>query len=364
MRKIKSSLRGHSAITGTMAGLLAAAVCLSLPATAQAEDWLDSIQDSRCDPEDIEGVTGNVRNAIEASVRRAEMSIQAPTSVGDLGCLNDLMTAPLDIFSGVGGLLDSLSSGLGSLSASSLNIDLDVSGMVCGFAAKKFADLTSSLGDLDMSITEFASLASSASDRVNGAISSAFTDIEDGLWDSSDDTVTSLSSVYDYSGVSSTTDSSGYSGSITSYVAPDTTASESDVETVVYEGITGVTDTDQSDEWAQYNQNLMEALGEYIGCRVAGELDGTSVSGFGSGTWNVPGTLSGCSFNPGGWPAAAASDETVETREVYSEANSSSSASHDVDRVGGQDRSEVSGVSPVMTPEADSKTTIWDMLGK
>ncbi len=362
MRKTKTVLQGRSAISGTMACMLSAFVCLALPNVAQADDWLDSIQDSRCDPEDIEGVTSNVRNAIEASVRRAEMSIEAPTPVADLGCLNDLMTAPLDIFSGVGGLLDSLSSGLGELSASALNIDMDVSGLVCGFAAAKFADLTSSLSDTDLSITEFASLASSASDRVNGVVSDAFTDIADSVWDSSEDTTTSLSSVYDISGVSSTTDSSGYSGSITSYVLPDTSASESDVESVTYQDIVVSESMDQSDDWAQYNQNLMEALGEYIGCRVAGEIDGTSVSGYAGGTWNVPGSLSGCTFNPGSWPVTAG-DETVEVQDVYSEPDSAATSVSEVDRIGGQERPEASDISPVVTPEADSKTTIWDMLG-
>ncbi|MBW3243616.1 hypothetical protein KUV57_13160 [Epibacterium sp. DP7N7-1] len=348
-----------------LVGVLALGVSVLMPSISQAEDWLNSIQDARCDPEDIEGVTGNVRNAIEASVRRAEMTIQAPTPVGDLGCLNDLMTAPLDTFSNVGGLLDSLMGDLGDIAASGLNLDIDVSGMICGFAAEKFATLTSPLSEVDKTMSGFASLASSSADRVSGTISSAFSNLENGTWDSG--SVGSTTASHSYTGVSSTTDSSGYSGSIANYTPPDVSASDSDVQDVNYTDTPITPIADNSDAWNEYNQRLMHSLGQYIGCRVAGELDGTHVSGsyYGSGTWNVPGSLSDCSFNPGNWPSAFFGNAAPEVQISASPRRDDSAEVESTDRVGGQDRN--TGTPPATGAEGapdGSPTTIWDMLGK
>lgn len=355
--------RSHSALVG----VLALGVSVLAPSVSHAEDWLNSIQDARCDPEDIEGVTGNVRNAIEASVRRAEMTIQAPTPVGDLGCLNDLMTAPLDTFSNVGGLLTSLMSGLGDIASTALDLDIDVSGMICGFAAEKFATLTSPLSEMDKTMAGYASLASSSSDRVSGTISSAFTDLENGTWDS--DSVGSTTASYSYSGVSSTTDSTGYSGSISSYTTPDVSASESNIEEVTYTDIDDTTIVDDSDAWNEYNQRLMRALGQYVGCRVAGELDGTQVTGgfYSSGIWNVPGSLSDCSFNPGAWPAVFYGDYSAEIKVTAPPSSDSSADVSSGDRIGGQDRTAVSSSATdtdTSSAKEGSAATIWDMLGK
>jgi len=355
--------RSHSALVG----VLALGVSVLAPSVSHAEDWLKTIQDARCDPEDIEGVTSNVRNAIEASVRRAEMTIQAPTPVGDLGCLNDLMTVPLDTFSNVGGLLDSLMGGLGDIASTALELDIDVSGMICGFAAEKFATLTSPLSEVDKTMSGYASLASRSTDRVGGAISSAFTDLKNGIWDSG--SVGSTKASYSYSGVSSTTDSTGYSGSISSYTPPDVSASESDIEDVTYTEVDDTTVADDSDAWNEYNQRLMRALGQYVGCRVAGQLDGTQVYGsyYSGGTWNVPGVLSDCFFNPGAWPAVFYGDDSAEIEVTATPSSGSRAEASSTDRVGGQNReavapaaSETGSTSKV----GGSAATIWDMLGK
>lgn len=154
------SMRRKAAIAGVT--LL---VSLAAPSVVHA-DWISSTQDDRCDPQDIEAVTTNIRAAIEASVRRAEASIAAPMAIGDLSCLNDLMNAPLDIFSNIGGLMGSLQAGL--LSSVSFPMDLDVSGMLCDFAAEKWGELTGGLGGMDISLDGFAMTPASMGDRLAG----------------------------------------------------------------------------------------------------------------------------------------------------------------------------------------------------
>lgn len=158
MKNPHGSMRRRTAIAS--ATLL---ISLAVPAVVHA-DWIPSTQDARCDPEDIDGVTASIRDAIEASVRRAEASISAPMAIGDLSCLNDLMNAPLDIFSNIGGLLGTLQGGL--LSALPFPMDMDVSGMLCGFAAEKWGELTNGLSGLDVSLDDFALTPASMSERL------------------------------------------------------------------------------------------------------------------------------------------------------------------------------------------------------
>jgi hypothetical protein len=129
-------------------------------------DWISSSLDQRCHPDDIAGVTDNVREAIEASVRRAEASIMAPAGVADLGCLNDLMSAPIDIFSNVGSVMGALQGGV--FDSLPFDMDMDVSGMVCDFAAEKWGDLTQGLGSINTSISQFANTPSSLIQRLAG----------------------------------------------------------------------------------------------------------------------------------------------------------------------------------------------------
>ena len=163
---INSSLslaRRHSRRVALLAA--AASVAALAPGDGRA-DWIPSALDARCEQADIDGISQSIRDAIEASVRRAEASIAAPAAIGDLGCLNDLMNAPLDIFSNVGGLMGTLQGGL--FDSLPFSMDMDVSGMVCDFAAEKWGELTGGLGDMDIGIDQFANTPASMVDRLAG----------------------------------------------------------------------------------------------------------------------------------------------------------------------------------------------------
>lgn len=123
-----------------------------LGSTAHAQDaggnWIKDMLNPSCSAESKDALAGDVRDKIEQSVARAMASIQPPAAVGDLSCLNDLMNAPLDTFSNVGGLLGNLQGGLsGSIGGTG-----DISRKVCEFAAEKWEEvagpLTEGLGDL------------------------------------------------------------------------------------------------------------------------------------------------------------------------------------------------------------------------
>lgn len=137
-----------------------------LPGDVARADWIPSALDDRCSPEDVNAISGNIRDAIEASVRRAEATIEAPHGVGDLSCLNDLMNAPIDIFSNLGGILGSLQGGLMDFSSLGFSIDMDVAGMVCGFAAERWAELTGGLGGFDLGLPDFSATAAKPLDRL------------------------------------------------------------------------------------------------------------------------------------------------------------------------------------------------------
>ncbi|WP_375263729.1 hypothetical protein [Palleronia sp.] len=144
--------------------LILAAVALGAPAAVAQEQnfgWLDQIQDQRCDPEIREKISSNVRGKIEAHIARAEAAINAPIPIGDLSCLDDLMNESLDIFSNIGGLMGSLSAGLGSVSGGDVNEafdGMDLSSQVCSFAQKKWAEVTTPLnaGLDELDIAHFA----------------------------------------------------------------------------------------------------------------------------------------------------------------------------------------------------------------
>lgn len=126
------------------AGVIACAGIISAPFMASAQDnsWLLDLQNDACSDESKQTIADLVRKQIEDAVARAEAAIQPPAAIGDLSCLNDLMTAPLDTFSNVGGLLGSLQGGLtGSITGAGGN----VSRQVCDFAAEKWAEVTEPL---------------------------------------------------------------------------------------------------------------------------------------------------------------------------------------------------------------------------
>ncbi len=121
-----------------MAGVLSA----PLAASAQDQSWLMDLQNPSCSTESRQTIADQVRKQIEDSVARATASIKPPAAVGDLGCLNDLMNAPLDSFSNMGGILGDLTGGLTGAINDAQN---DVSRQVCQFAADKWGAVTDPL---------------------------------------------------------------------------------------------------------------------------------------------------------------------------------------------------------------------------
>ncbi|WP_411840045.1 hypothetical protein [Paracoccus sp. ME4] len=365
MKCFSTCFFGNTALGGVL--LLGAAV--ALPAAGHADDWLDTIQDQRCAPEDIEGVSDNARNAIEASVRRAEMSILAPTPVGDLGCLNDLMTAPLDLFSGIGGLLGNLQTGLGSFDMSDLNIDIDVSGMICAFAAEKFATLTEPLSGMDKTISGYAALAADPGQRVSGVTNAAFQQTERGSWNDTFSSggggpgATRIGNGVSVSGNVRNTDSSGYSGNVTDFVPANMSPTDTDVVEPIYVDDPGE-EVFNDAAWANYNQQLMRSFSEYVGCRMARSLDGTRVMnslGGGVATWNTPGAV--CNFGFVAYPTST-SITSVEPQSA-SVAPAAPVATHSaapIDRASGQSRPEADVAAPA--ERKGSTATIWDQLVK
>jgi len=266
------------------------ALAASLMATPVLADWTEDIQNQNCDSSDRQAFGKSLRGNIESKVRRAEASIQAPSPVGDLSCLNDLMNAPLDIFSGMGSLLGSLSAGLGNISPSSLGLDTNLSGAICGAAAKKWSTLTSSLATSASSLSDFAQTASSAADRITSGVTA---------------------SIPGFSGDSSSADSSGISGSISGYnptatVNPTTEVSSATSAIPIYPSYkdTQYNDAAMNTAYSDYENNVAKELGDYIGCMVAKNMSGANVSGSGyyNGTITTHPNSSDCTFNPGTAP--------------------------------------------------------------
>lgn len=130
------------------------------PVLAAPGDGTQIIKDmmmENCSPESKDTLSGLVREAIESKVLRAEASILPPSPVGDLACIQDLMNAPLDKFSNIGGLMDSLKGSLGGSLGSipGLPGGGSIGDQVCAFAAEKWSELTEpldmALGDLQKS---------------------------------------------------------------------------------------------------------------------------------------------------------------------------------------------------------------------
>lgn len=275
-----------------LAGAALAGILSSTPVLA---DWTEDIQNANCDASDRAAFGQSLRDHIEANVRRAEASIQAPTPVGDLSCLNDLMNAPLDIFSGMGSLLGSLSAGLSNLSAPSLNLDMDISGAICGAAAKKWSTLTSGLTDSASTLSSFADTAATSSERALSATNML---------------------IPGFSGSTSATDSSGDTGTIAEYnptatVNPTTEVSAGTESIPIYPDYTETNydDVAMSQTYSDYENEVYKQLGEYIGCMVSRNLDGSTFQMTDGGlpttrsyTQTTSPKAEDCVFNPGPAP--------------------------------------------------------------
>jgi len=133
-----------------------------IAATAQTEIFR-SMTNERCSAASRDAVANAARLNVESRVARAEASIQPPTPVGDLSCLNDLMNINIDFLSGkmfdISAILGDLMSGLQNITLE--GIQGEVTRQICEFAAEKWGELTKSLnlsvddllGDISPSFT-------------------------------------------------------------------------------------------------------------------------------------------------------------------------------------------------------------------
>lgn len=137
--------------------LIIGAVSLTvMTGQAQAQtQWIQDILSEDCSPQAAQTVANGTRQAIESSVARAHSSINAPAPTMDLSCINDLLAAPLDVFSGnseflanlgfnLQGMISSVTSGL----KSGLSIETLANGVetaICRFAQEKFGEITGGL---------------------------------------------------------------------------------------------------------------------------------------------------------------------------------------------------------------------------
>lgn len=130
--------------------LLSSLMILSTTESARA-DWIQDLMDPACNPGIANDMAADIRQNIENSVKRAEAAIQAAIPTADLSCLNDLMNAPLDIFSNIGGIMGNLQAGFsGAISGAVDAAGAEVSRQVCQFAQDKWNQLTEPLtGGLD-----------------------------------------------------------------------------------------------------------------------------------------------------------------------------------------------------------------------
>ncbi|CAN0536997.1 unnamed protein product [Laminaria digitata] len=148
---MKRNLFGAAAVT--------ALSFTALQANAQTQ-WIEDTLSDQCSTASQQTIANNTRNSIEASVRRAEASIQEPASIADLSCMNDLFNANIDVFSkswngfggfNIEGMINDIAGGLKSgLSIQTLSGGVERA--ICSFAQEQFSELTSGvtsgIGDL------------------------------------------------------------------------------------------------------------------------------------------------------------------------------------------------------------------------
>lgn len=121
-------------------------------ATAQTR-WIEDSMSVRCSPASRAHVAAATRRSIEERVARAESSIRAPGATADMSCVESLLAADVDVFSGafanvagfdVQALIDALSGGLKS-GLSSETISPGVARAICAYARERFGERTAGL---------------------------------------------------------------------------------------------------------------------------------------------------------------------------------------------------------------------------
>lgn len=155
-------MRKHE--TRVIPALVISALLGLVPATAGAQtEIFRSMTNERCSAGSRDAAANAARQNVESHVTRAEASIQPPTPVGDLSCLNDLMNINLDFLSGQFFSLDTLFQDLlsGFQNITLEGISGEVTRQICQFAQEKWEELTEPLnlsledlmGDISPSFT-------------------------------------------------------------------------------------------------------------------------------------------------------------------------------------------------------------------
>lgn len=131
--------------------LVAAIPVLLAMSTQVLGDWAYDMTSEKCSDESRRLLAESTRNQIEYSVRRAEASIDAPTPVGDLGCLAGLMQLPLGTFASTGNLGGIFNTSLSSL----VNSNGNIINQYCARAEREWRKTTRSLGRNNNSYNKF-----------------------------------------------------------------------------------------------------------------------------------------------------------------------------------------------------------------
>ncbi len=139
-------MRNHE--TRVIPALVISALLGLTPAAAGAQtEIFRSMTNERCSDASRDAIANGARQNVESHVTRSEASIQPPTPVGDLSCLNDLMNINIDFLSGQFFSLDTL---FQDLMSGFQNITLEgigeqVTRQICQFAQEKWEELTEPL---------------------------------------------------------------------------------------------------------------------------------------------------------------------------------------------------------------------------
>ncbi|MYG43325.1 MAG: hypothetical protein F4203_09400 [Rhodobacteraceae bacterium] len=131
--------------------LVAAIPVLLVMSTQVLGDWAYDMTSEKCSDESRRLLAESTRNQIEYSVRRPEASIDAPTPVGDLGCLAGLMQLPLGTFASTGNLGGIFNNSLNSL----VNSNGNIINQYCARAEREWRKATRSLGRSNNSYNKF-----------------------------------------------------------------------------------------------------------------------------------------------------------------------------------------------------------------
>jgi len=137
----------HHEIRAVPALLIAGLIGLTPVSAGAQTDIFRAMTNERCSDASRDAVANAARQNVESHVTRSEASIQPPTPIGDLSCLNDLMNIDIDFLSGelfsIGDIFGDLMSGLQNVTLE--GIQGEVTRQICEFASDKWSELTKPL---------------------------------------------------------------------------------------------------------------------------------------------------------------------------------------------------------------------------